>query len=213
MTLDASLFPPKKSRSARSPGCAWRPGDLRSTSVLESYRGLARLDGSAHIYELQILLQIANSARWLQRPSRRMRVALTGHHPSGSDTLMQQHHGQRPRRLRHLRGALCTSALLLSLAGSAAAAPSRPLLSLLFQDHAVLQRGRPISVWGWSVPGDEVTVSLETVSRTTHADRTGRWSVSLPPLPAGGPHALDVHARSGASQVIHDVLIGDVWLC
>jgi sialate O-acetylesterase len=126
---------------------------------------------------------------------------------------MQRTQAERDARAPGVRGALCTLALLVSLTGPAAAAPARPLLSLLFQDHAVLQRGRPINVWGWSVPGDEVTVSLETVSRTTHTDGTGRWSVNLPPLPAGGPHALDVHARSGLSQIIHDVLIGDVWLC
>src|SRR5215472_17604815 len=120
---------------------------------------------------------------------------------------------QPPTRACRERAAAWVSALLLALAGPAVAAPSRPLLSTLFQDHAVLQRGRPISVWGWSVPGDEVTVSLETVSLTAHADGAGRWTVTLPPLPAGGPHVLEVHAHSGVSQAIHDVLIGDVWLC
>ena len=41
------------------------------------------------------------------------------------------------------------------------------------------------------------------------ADRLGRWSVALPPLPAGGPFSLTV---AGTNQIVlDDILMGDVW--
>jgi sialate O-acetylesterase len=73
----------------------------------------------------------------------------------------------------------------------------------------VLQRERPIHVWGWADPGEQVSVTLASQSRTAVADRLGSWSVSLAPLAAGGPFQLTVAARNRI--VLDDVLLGDVW--
>ncbi|MET0892970.1 MAG: sialate O-acetylesterase [Pseudoxanthomonas sp.] len=82
----------------------------------------------------------------------------------------------------------------------------------MFQDHAVLQRGQPIRVWGSAAPGQEVQVAVAGSRARARADGEGRWQVSLPALPAGGPHRLTV--RSGQrTQSLEDVLVGDVWLC
>ena len=89
----------------------------------------------------------------------------------------------------------------------------KPLLSSLFRDHSVLQRGRPVHVWGWSKPGETVTVSIAGASATARTDSKGRWLATLPALPPGGPHGLDVRAESGAVARSKDILIGDVWLC
>ena len=96
--------------------------------------------------------------------------------------------------------------------GAAAEAP-RPLLDAMFQDHAVLQRDRPIVVWGSATPGDQVTVAFDRGNVRAPVDVTGLWRATLPPMSAGGPFSLSVRTRSGASQVISDVLVGDVWLC
>jgi sialate O-acetylesterase len=73
----------------------------------------------------------------------------------------------------------------------------------------VLQRDRPIHIWGWSDPGETVTVSLNGATGTDTGDKYGRWSVYLPPLPAGGPYEVKV---SGSSAItLEDVLVGDVW--
>ena len=79
-------------------------------------------------------------------------------------------------------------------------------------DHMVLQREKPIPIWGWADPGEEITVALsgQSAAQTT-ADAAGRWKVSLEAMPAGGPHRLIV---KGANQIeIEDVLVGEVWLC
>jgi sialate O-acetylesterase len=103
--------------------------------------------------------------------------------------------------------------LLIVLFAPAARAQSAPLLYPLFQDHAVLQRDRPISVWGQAAAGEAVSVSLASSSARARTDASGRWSALLPPISAGGPFVLTAQGSSGAHQSVHDVLIGDVFLC
>ncbi|MEI6323470.1 MAG: hypothetical protein WCP60_10245 [bacterium] len=51
----------------------------------------------------------------------------------------------------------------------------------LFCNHAVLQRDKPIPVWGQAAPGEKVTVRLaDKIAETTVAGADGRWSVRLP---------------------------------
>ncbi|WP_407352823.1 sialate O-acetylesterase [Luteimonas sp. R10] len=88
-----------------------------------------------------------------------------------------------------------------------------PLLHAMFQDHAVLQRDRPIRIWGQARPGEEVRVALGGARARGRADEGGRWEVRLPALAAGGPHTLVAAASGGATQTVDDVLVGDVWLC
>lgn len=84
-------------------------------------------------------------------------------------------------------------------------------LSALFSDHMVLQRDLAIPVWGWAAPGEAITVELAGKSAKATAGADGRFGVSLPALPAGGPHTLVV--RGAATVTVRDVLIGDVWVC
>ena len=100
--------------------------------------------------------------------------------------------------------------MVVSVAGHA---QSLTLMSGLFQDHAVLQRERPIEVWGNAASGETVTVSLDTASAGARADGTGRWSVTLPAMSAGGPFVLKARGSSGSEQSANDVLVGDVFLC
>ncbi|MEZ6094559.1 MAG: hypothetical protein R3C03_10035 [Pirellulaceae bacterium] len=85
-------------------------------------------------------------------------------------------------------------------------------LSNLFQSKMVLQRDKPISIWGWAEPGEAVTVSLgeETVQVKTNSDRT--WKATLSPRAANGnAQNVTVHGSS-ETIVLDDVLIGDVWV-
>ncbi|WP_246194405.1 sialate O-acetylesterase [Pseudoxanthomonas jiangsuensis] len=122
-----------------------------------------------------------------------------------------------PFRFRGVRRA-AAAALLAALAPLAATAqepaqaPATPLLHAMFQDHAVLQRGQPLRVWGQAQPGARVQVELAGRRASAKADAAGRWQAQLPALPAGGPYALT--ATAGAqSQRVADVMVGDVWLC
>jgi sialate O-acetylesterase len=82
-------------------------------------------------------------------------------------------------------------------------------LPKILSSHAVLQRDQPIHIWGWSEPGEQISVTLQTASATTAGDRLGTWSVYLPAQPAGGPFQLTVAGTN--TIVLDDILIGDVW--
>ena len=100
-------------------------------------------------------------------------------------------------------------AALLGLAAAPAAAQLR--LPRVLADGAVLQRDRPIPVWGHAAPGASVAVRLGDALAAAVADADGRWSATLPARAAGGPHTLSV--VSGAERVdVRDVLVGEVWV-
>ncbi len=90
----------------------------------------------------------------------------------------------------------------------------RPLLHPLFSENAVLQRDRPLSIWGWAQPGTSVAVKLDGRTQTTTAGGDGRWALPVPAHPAGGPHALTVTSqKTGESLQRTNLMFGDVWLC
>jgi sialate O-acetylesterase len=73
----------------------------------------------------------------------------------------------------------------------------------------VLQRDRPIHVWGWSDPGEKIAVELHGVSRSATGNSMGTGaSTCLPSRPADRT-SLTVSANN--KIVLDDVLIGDVW--
>ena len=75
----------------------------------------------------------------------------------------------------------------------------------------VLQRHQLLPIWGWTDPGEQVTVEFLEHSISTTASAHGTWKLELPQAPAGGPHTLTVTASNVIA--LHDVLIGEVWLC
>ncbi len=102
--------------------------------------------------------------------------------------------------------------LTAAFAALATAASAAPLLAPVFSDHAVLQRGQPIRVWGAAQPGAGVDIDLSGATISATADARGRWSAALPAREPG--EALTLSVRSGGErQTISDLLMGDVWLC
>ncbi len=85
-------------------------------------------------------------------------------------------------------------------------------LPQLFSDRAVLQRDRPLPVWGWAEPDEKVTVSLGTKQAEAVTGKDGRWSVKLTAQPMSKePLTLKVVGKNTVE--VKDVLLGDVWLC
>jgi sialate O-acetylesterase len=83
-------------------------------------------------------------------------------------------------------------------------------LPLLLADSAVLQRNVPIHFWGDAAPGEQVTVTLASQTGSTVADDLGRWHIYSPPMRAGGPFEVVIQGRNRI--VLHDIMIGDVWV-
>ncbi len=102
----------------------------------------------------------------------------------------------------------------LCLASTLRAEEAAPALSLapVFGDHAVLQRDKPVPVWGQATAGSTITVAFHGQAVSTVAGADGRWRLSLEPLAASSEGA-DLSVRGPGSLVLHDVVVGEVWLC
>ena len=113
--------------------------------------------------------------------------------------------------------ALLACLMIATIAGNLRAqegsgAGTKPLLHPLFSEDAVLQRDRPVPIWGWTKPMAPVTVQFDTDKQVAQAGADGRWTVTIPPHPAGEPHTLIV-TGAGEAASRKNLLFGDVWLC
>jgi sialate O-acetylesterase len=103
-------------------------------------------------------------------------------------------------------------ALILSFGVSAACfAEVRP--ANIFGSGMVLQREIPLEVWGTADPGERVTVTFNGKNVSDRADKEGRWSVTLPALPASSVAATMTFAGKSSKVELDNILVGDVWLC
>ncbi|WP_428156150.1 sialate O-acetylesterase [Brevundimonas sp.] len=108
---------------------------------------------------------------------------------------------------------MVASAAWMPTWAASAQTAAKPLMASLFADHGVLQRDRPISVWGDAAPGETVSVTLGDAQAQGLADASGRWRAALPAQGAGGPYMLTARTAAGAVQSAQDVMVGDVFLC
>ncbi|MFT3788586.1 MAG: sialate O-acetylesterase [Tepidisphaeraceae bacterium] len=98
----------------------------------------------------------------------------------------------------------------VALAASVASADVVP--STLFSDHMVLQREKPVAVWGKADVGEVVTVTFAGQSKQATAGADGKWSVTLDPLTADkSGAALTIAGKN--TVTLNDVLVGEVWIC
>ncbi len=96
---------------------------------------------------------------------------------------------------------------MVSAAGAALRLPA------VFSDGMVLQRGRPVPVWGWADAGKQVTVRFAGQERTAKAGADGRWSVRLDELSTSAKPGTLAVACGGEKAAVENVLVGEVWLC
>src|ERR1035437_11186849 len=99
----------------------------------------------------------------------------------------------------------------LSAQGPQPTAKTLPFISTLFGDNMVLQRGEPDAIWGWSDPDDTVRVQIGESTATGTAGTDRRWQVKIQPPAPGGPYTVKITGHQSAE--LHNVLVGDVWLC
>ena len=108
---------------------------------------------------------------------------------------------------------LCSAGVLAQRPAGPPSAPAGPqLLHPMFQDHAILQRDRPIATYGDTAPNTDVTVTIGNGTARARSDADGHWFATLPAMRAGGPYVLTAVAN-GETRTATDVLVGDVFLC
>jgi sialate O-acetylesterase len=85
-------------------------------------------------------------------------------------------------------------------------------LPAIFSDHMVLQRDRPLPVWGWGQPGERVRVMFGRESAEAIVPEDGRWQCTLGSQGVSR-EAMDLIVLASNEIRIRDVVLGDVWLC
>ena len=114
-----------------------------------------------------------------------------------------------PLRTALLAAALAAAALLP--ANAVRADDTKPFLHPLFTDNMVLQRGIADPVWGWTTPGQSVSISFHGKTEQAVAGADGRWTAKFGPFPAGGPYTLSV--KGPQTVTLSNIMLGDVWIC
>lgn len=105
------------------------------------------------------------------------------------------------------------TALIAAICLSLTTAEAKLELPRVFGDDMVVQRDKPVRVWGWGDKGDAVTVEFAGQSKKVTVGDDGKWLLTLDPMAFNAkPQAMTVKDGKDA-LTIKNVLIGDVWLC
>ncbi|WP_248284658.1 sialate O-acetylesterase [Pedobacter fastidiosus] len=102
--------------------------------------------------------------------------------------------------------------LLLLLFFFSSSANAKILLPQILSSNMVLQREKPINIWGFASPSEKIEVTFAGQSKTTITDKTGNWSVILSPLKTSSkPQTMTI---SGSNKIeLTNILVGEVWVC
>ncbi len=84
-------------------------------------------------------------------------------------------------------------------------------LPKVLNDHMVLQRNKPITVWGWADPNEKITAQFNKQTKSAKADKNGKWIITLSAESAGGPFQLILKGKNIIT--LNDILVGEVWVC
>ncbi len=84
-------------------------------------------------------------------------------------------------------------------------------LPKIFADDMVLQRNKLIPIWGWADANEKIEIKFNKQTKTTKADKNGKWIIRLDAENAGGPYELSIKGIN--KIIIKNVLVGEVWIC
>lgn len=100
----------------------------------------------------------------------------------------------------------------LPLSSQAESGPVESRLAAIFQDNMVLQREKPVPVWGWAKPGTLVEVSFGGQKKQATADEHGYWKAVLEPMKANR-EGQELAVKIGGTVISRkNVLVGEVWI-
>jgi sialate O-acetylesterase len=100
---------------------------------------------------------------------------------------------------------------------TAASATAEVRLSPAFSDHAVLQRDRPVRIFGLATKGERITVTLRDAqgrmvrSGSAVGSLNGEFVATLDPLD-GSTEPLTLEVEGENTVTARDLVVGDVWV-
>jgi sialate O-acetylesterase len=78
--------------------------------------------------------------------------------------------------------------------------------------NMVLQRNKPVYIWGYASVGEHITVKFDKQIKETIADSAKNWKVVLDPMEASDNPAEMVISGSNTIK-LENILVGEVWFC
>jgi len=86
-------------------------------------------------------------------------------------------------------------------------------LPKIIGDNMVLQRNKPVVIWGNASAGDKITVQFGKQTKTTITDESGNWKIVLNAMAASDKPAVMTIANAKVTITLKNILVGEVWLC
>jgi len=84
----------------------------------------------------------------------------------------------------------------------------------LLGNHMVIQQQKPILIWGWALPEEQIRLVFGEVTAQTTADGEGEWNITLEPMKADGrPKQMTISGSQSPPVILTDILLGEVWVC
>ncbi len=99
-----------------------------------------------------------------------------------------------------------------ALAAAALQLRAEVVLPRILGNNMVLQREKPVKIWGTASAGERISVQFAGQQKTTVTGLSGSWTIVLDPMKASSsPSAMVI---SGSNTIrLENILIGEVWLC
>ncbi len=83
----------------------------------------------------------------------------------------------------------------------------------LFSDNMVLQRDKPIKVWGEVLPNELVTITFDGQTYNTQCDGNGKFTTLIPAKSASGSSYILTVTANNEILTYKNIVMGDVYLC
>ena len=89
------------------------------------------------------------------------------------------------------------------------------VVASVFNSDMVLQRDKPVPVWGWGDSGGSVSVEFAGQEKIATVDENGKWIVTHDPMEtnATGQEMTVTASHKPEPVVLKNILIGEVWIC
>src|SRR5262245_11789103 len=94
------------------------------------------------------------------------------------------------RLMKPLNALIALIVAVITVTAPAESSNQKLRFARVFGNGMVLQREKPVKIWGWTTPGKIVEVSAGAGKVTVNADAQGKWMATLKPLATGQPYTI-----------------------
>ncbi len=113
----------------------------------------------------------------------------------------------------HCKSSIRSLTILLTTAFCTGAAAGTLKTHSIFSSNMIIQRDKPIKIWGWAEAGHKVSVQFGRKKAEATADgEAGRWEVTFPAQQANVTGQKLIVTSGDETIEMDNILIGDVWV-